>query len=300
MNVTLRQLHAFVLVARFGSFTKAAQEMHITQSAVSLLVRELEIILDARLIDRTTRSARITEVGKEFFAGAERILGDLEHVVANVDQLVAKQRGRVVLTAPLVLSSTFLPGIIAAFKKLYPGIELVLKDSLPDQVLPQVITAAADIGIGTFHQQQHELHSVLLFKESLVAIFPKAHPFSKVPRLTWRDLKGLPILTLPRGSVFRELTEKGFLASGLLLEPSFEATYVGTLIGLVRAGLGIGIIPGYATALADKTSVRWKQLETPVIEREVQLVHRGSASISPATQAFADFVVQRAPSFIGY
>jgi DNA-binding transcriptional LysR family regulator len=300
MNVTIRQLQAFVFVVRFGSFTKAAQEMYLTQSAVSLLVRELETILNARLIDRTTRNIQVTEVGKEFFAGAERILGDLEHVVTNVNQLVAKQRGRVVVTAPLILSSTFLPGIIAAFKKRYPGIELVLKDSLPDQVLPQVITAAADIGIGTFHRQEHGLHTQLLYKESLGVALPKAHPLSKAARLTWRDLKGMPILTLPRGSIFRELTEQGFRAAGLEVEPTFEATYVGTLIGLVRADLGIAIVPGSATALVDTASISWKQLEAPIVEREVLLVHRGTASISPATEAFADFLTQRASSLLRY
>jgi DNA-binding transcriptional LysR family regulator len=274
--------------------------MYITQSAVSLLVRELEQILNARLIDRTTRSIRITEVGKEFFAGAQRILGDLELVVNNVDQLVAKQRGRVVLTAPLVLSSTFLPKLLAAFKKLYPGIELMLKDSLPEQVLPNVMTAAADIGIGTFPPQTHGLHTELLFRESLVAAFPTAHPFSKTIQLTWRDLENIPILTLPIGNVFRELTEQGFRASGLLLKPAFEASYVGTLIGLVGADFGVAIVPGYAMALADRSSIGWKQLESPIVEREVVMVHRGCASISPATQAFADFISKEAPAFHRY
>jgi DNA-binding transcriptional LysR family regulator len=297
MNVTIRQIQAFVFVVRHGSFTKAAQEMFLTQSAVSLLVRELESVLNTRLIDRTTRNIQITEVGKEFFAGAERILGDLEHVVTNVNQLVAKQRGRVIVTAPLILSSTLLPEIIAAFKKRYPGIELVLKDSLPDQVLPQVITAAADIGIGTFHRQGHGLHAQLLYKESLIAALPKLHPLSKASRLTWRDLQGMPILTLPRGSIFRELTEEGFRAAGVTVEPTFEATYVGTLIGMVRANLGIAIVPGSATALIDTATSTWKPLEGPIVEREVLAVHRGSASISPATEAFADFLTQKASSF---
>jgi len=298
MNVTIRQIQAFVCVVRHGSFTKAAQEMFLTQSAVSLMVRELETILNARLIDRTTRSIQVTEVGREFFAGAERILADLEHVVTNVNQLVAKQRGRVVVTAPLILSSTLLPKIIAAFKKRYPGIDLVLKDSLPDQVLPQVLTAAADIGIGTFHRPEHDLHTQLLYKESLGAALPKTHPLNQAARLTWQDLQGVPVLTLPRESIFRELTEQGFRAAGLEVEPAFEATYVGTLIGLVEAGLGIAIVPGSATALVDTGNISWKQLEAPIIEREVLLVHRGPASISPATAAFVDFLIERTDSFL--
>jgi DNA-binding transcriptional LysR family regulator len=234
----------------------------------------------------------ITEVGREFFAGAERLLADLEHVVSHVGQLVAKQRGRVVVTAPLILSSTLLPKVIAEFMQRYPGIELILKDSLPDQVLSQVISTAADIGIGTFHKEVHELHAELLFKDSLVAVFPKKHPISQASKLTWKDLKGLPILTLPRDSVFRDLTEEGFRSAGLVVNPTFEASYVGTLIGFVTAGLGIAIVPGSATVLTDtdNSSICWHRLEEPVIMRDVMLVHRGVGSISPATQAFAEFI----------
>lgn len=293
MNVTLRQLRAFVLVAQFGSFTRAAGAMHVTQSALSLLIRELEKELNTRLVNRTTRSAVVTDVGAEFLASAQRILGDLEHALGNVDKLLAKKRGRVVVAAPLVLSSTFLPPILAGFGARYPGIELVLKDSLPDHVLPQVRAGAADLGIGTFHQAQDDLERTLLFKESLVAVYSREHvwPAPEKARLTWRDLRGAPILTLPRGSVFRDLAEAGFAASGMALEPAFEATYVGTLMGLVKAGLGVAIVPGYATALADPASVVWRRLERPVIEREVLMVHRAGPALSPAAQAFHAYVL---------
>jgi DNA-binding transcriptional LysR family regulator len=291
MNLTIRQLQAFVLVTKLGSFTKAAQSMHLTQSALSLLVRELENTLGTRLVDRTTRSVNVTAVGKEFLANAERILSDINHAITNVDQLVAQQKGRVVVAAPLVLSSTFLTRIVVGFKARYPGIEFVLKDSLPDEVLVQVRNNTADLGIGTFRRTEPEIHRIQLFEESLVAIFPKDHPFSKVRTLTWQHLDGEPLLMPPRTSVFRELAERGFAAAGLTLEPAFEANYVGTVIGLVGAGLGVAIVPGYATALADKGTTRWKPLNKPVVHREVSVVRRADISVSPAAQAFMDFLV---------
>jgi DNA-binding transcriptional LysR family regulator len=85
MNLTLRQIRAFVLVARSGSFTGAAKSMHLTQSALSQLIRELETSLNTRLVDRTTRSVSLTAPGNEFLASAQRILDDLEQAVGNVD-----------------------------------------------------------------------------------------------------------------------------------------------------------------------------------------------------------------------
>jgi DNA-binding transcriptional LysR family regulator len=293
MNVTLRQLRAFVLVGRLGNFTRAAQAMHVTQSALSLLVRELESAMNTRLLDRTTRAVSLTAAGSEFFAGAQRILGELESVIAGVDKLVAKERGRVVIAAPLVLSSTFLPPVLAAFKALYPGIELVLKDTLPMQVLPLVRSGAADLGIGTFSATEVDLERVLLFTEAMVAVFPASHPFASLRRLTWADLASAPILALRSGSVFRDLAEAGFSAVGLTLQPAFEADYAGSLIGLVAAGLGVAILPGYATSLTDKSRIKWRRLEKPVVEREVLLVRKMGSSASPAAQAFVDFLASQ-------
>lgn len=286
MNVTLRQIRAFVLVVERGSFTKAARDMHLTQSALSLLVKDLEEALGSRLIDRTTRSATPTAVGLDFFAGARRILDDLEHAISNLDKLSAKQRGRVVVAAPLVLSSTFLPPILADFRRTYPGIELLLRDTLPGEVLPLVRSGAADLGIGTFRRTEDDITQRLLFRESLGAALPKGHRLKRKPTLIWADLEGEPILALHRGSVFRDLADTGFAAAGLAMEPIFEASYVGTLLGLVATGLGIAIVPGHAVAMADRTLISWKRLEAPVVEREVACAHRTGFSLSPAAEAF--------------
>src|SRR5690606_3003012 len=140
-----------------------------------------------------------------------------------------------------------------------------------------------------FHRTHDDLDRELLFKESLVAVYrPGDLALQDAGKLRWADLAGKPILTLPHGSTFRDLAEAGFAAAGLALEPAMEATYVGTLLGLVRAGLGIAIVPGYATALGDRTHMRWQRLERPVIEREVVMVSRSGIALSPAATALAE------------
>jgi len=291
MNVTLRQLRAFVLVARLGSFTRAAQAMHLTQSALSLLVRELEGAIDSRLFDRTTRAVALTAAGSDFFPRAERVLAELESAIAGVDKLVARERGRVVVAAPLILSSTYLPPILAAFGAKYPGIEVVLQDTLPNQVLPLVRGGAADVGIGTFASDEADIHRTLLFSESMAAAFPAGHAFSRLQQLTWTDVAQEPVLALSRGSVFRDLTEAGFAAAGLMLKPAREANYAGSLIGMVDAGLGVAILPGYAVKLTDPARIGWRRIENPLIDREVSLVQRAGFSLSHAAQGFVDFIV---------
>jgi len=291
MNVTLRQLRAFVLVARLGSFTRAAQAMHVTQSALSLLVRELESAMDTRLFDRTTRAVALTVAGSEFFPQAQRILEDLETAIAGVHKLVAKEKGKVVVAAPLLLSNAFLPPILAAFHAKYPGIEVILQDTLTAGVLAHVRGGEADVGLGTFASSEADIAWTVLFAEAMVAAFPVSHAFATRKRLTWADLAGQPILALRGGSVFRDLTEAGFSSAGIPLRPVFEANYAGSLIGMAAAGAGVAILPGYATKVMDRETVRSLRLEKPVIDRQVALVHRAAGTLSHAAQAFVDFVV---------
>jgi DNA-binding transcriptional LysR family regulator len=104
------------------------------------------------------------------------------------------------------------------------------------------------------------------------------------------------VLALSRGSVFRDLTEAGFAAAGLILKPAREANYAGSLIGMVDAGLGIAILPGYAVKLADPARIGWRRLENPLIDREVALVQRAGVSLSHAAQGFVDFIVSPQPA----
>src|SRR5262245_25797011 len=106
MNVTVRQLRAFVFVAQTRSFTKAAQRLHVTQSALSLLIRQLEDTLQVQLVDRSSRSVELTVAGAELLDSAERLLDDLDATLASVAELGAKQRGKVVVAAPYILSTT--------------------------------------------------------------------------------------------------------------------------------------------------------------------------------------------------
>src|SRR5262245_10067759 len=122
MNVTVRQLRAFVFVAQLKSFTKAAARLHLTQSALSLLIRQLEGNLKVQLVERSTRRVELSAAGLELVSSAERLLEDLDATVDSVAKLGAKQRGKVVVAAPFILATTFLVDVIARFKAQYPTI----------------------------------------------------------------------------------------------------------------------------------------------------------------------------------
>ena len=289
MNVTVRQLRAFVFVAQLKSFTKAAERLYLTQSALSLLIRQLEDNLQVQLIERSTRKVELTAAGLELMGSAERLLDDLDATLANVAELGAKQRGKVVVAAPYILATTFLVEVIAEFRARYPTISVHLKDSLPEQVLMQVRSGGADLGIGSFREWEPGLQWSPLFQEPLVTVYPRGHPIGTLPRLNWSDLAGLPVISLNRDSIFRDLTEDGFSQAGLTLTPAYEVAYAGTALALVRAGLGIAILPQCVGILTDPT-ISLRPLENPQILRSVAVITRNGRSLSPAAEAFADML----------
>jgi len=294
MNVTVRQLRTFVALAQLRGFTRAAAHLHLTQSAVSLLVRQLESQLEIRLFERTTRSVELTDAGRALLPSAERMLGDLGHALDGMKELVAREKGRVVLAAPLLLSSAFLPKALAAFRARHPSITVLLNDSLPQQVLPNVRNRSADLGLGTFAAAEPDLDRVVLFKDPLVAVAPNGHPVARRRQLSWVDLAGTPLIFLTRDSVFRSLAETGFQAAGVQVEPAIEVSYVGTALGLAQEGLGVAIVPGYSRALVNPAKATWRPLTRPQVDRDVSIVRLARRPPTPAAAALTNFLVEYA------
>ncbi len=148
MNITLRQLQAFVAVAELGGFTAAAERLHVTQSALSVMIRGLEGELGLRLFDRTTRTVALTDAGRELYPLAEKTLEDLSSAVAHSRELADVRRGRVTIAATTLVSSMLLPRAIARFGDAYPGIRVALRDGAsPAQIAAMVAGSQVDIGI---------------------------------------------------------------------------------------------------------------------------------------------------------
>ena len=126
MNVTIKQLQAFLAVAELGNFTRAAERLRVAQPALSQHVRELETELALRLFDRTTRRVELTAGGREFRSAATKILAELEHAVRNAHDLAEHKRGRITIAAPPLLAAVILPRAIAEFHARNSGVQIVL------------------------------------------------------------------------------------------------------------------------------------------------------------------------------
>ena len=291
MTVTLRQMQAFAEVARLGSFTKAAAELHLTQSATSALVKELEAKLGLLLLDRTTRSVVLTRAGEEFRGRAERILTDVANAVADSRDLADKRRGQVTIAASPLASATFLPGAIAAFTSIHPYVSVELHDMLTDGIIEQVRNGIAELGIGTFQKSGTEGELVTLFEDHLGVVMSVTHPLAGKRRLRWKDVADQPRIALSQSSAFRPLVDNAFASLGIVpARPRFEVGYMGTAVALVEAGLGISILPERAASLARSKTTCWRPLGHPAVTHPSTLITRAGRSLSPGARAFAEFL----------
>ena len=204
MNVSLRQLRAFVAVARYGSFTLAADSLYITQSALSGLMRDLEQALQVRLVDRSTRRIRLTDVGSQLFPLVQKILDDLDTVMAEVGKLKDLERGLVRVAVPQLLASTWLPPMLAGFRQQHPQIELRLLDSTVETVVSRVFAGEVDFGIGPEREPNSDIEATLLFEVPFLAALPAGHALAARAKLRWEDL-------IAEENVVVTVTHSGFI-----------------------------------------------------------------------------------------
>ncbi|WP_233836645.1 LysR family transcriptional regulator [Paraburkholderia sp. ZP32-5] len=290
-NVTIKQLRAFVVVVQEKTFTSAANVLHVTQGAVSLLVNELEKELGVRLLDRTPRVVELTEAGAEFHPTALRLLHELNAAIADTRGLSNLRRGRVSVAASPLLSALMLPSIVAAYQRNYPDISIVLRDVASGEVRKMVEDAGAELGVGSPEGPGDLLTAEVIQQDDVLLIVPRDHVLCHYPRLSWSDIAGFPLIALTMKNATRLLVDECADKEGVRLNPQYEVSHVGTAVGMVAAGSGIAFVPGYASKIVDTSLVAIRKLDNLVTARPIALLYRRNRSLGPAAQTFRDFLL---------
>jgi len=291
MNVTLKQLRAFVAVARTGSFTLAAERLFLTQSALSGQIKELEQALGLRLFDRSTRRLHLSEVGQGLHPLVEKILHELDDVLAKVDDLKALKGGAVSIAAPQLLASTLLPEVIAAYSRQHPQVRIKLTDCVVEGVIPRVFSGEVDIGVGPERDANSAITATQLFEMPFMAVFPPGHALEQRKTLRWSDLERYPVISLQGQFTERLMGDLYGSARIQGLQPTNEVAFMSTALSMVNEGLGITICMPYAAAQVRLYGLVMRSLTKPVVRRKFYLYTRNGHTLSPAAQSFLDFLL---------
>jgi DNA-binding transcriptional LysR family regulator len=296
MDVNLRQMRAFMAVARFGSFTRAAQLLHLSQPALTVQIRQLEQALGVRLFDRNTRTVSLTAVGRELIPAFQRLLQEFDAVVVNAKDLSAKRHGVVRLACLPSFASTILPGIIAQFRRRHPRVSFVLKDAVGKRILGMVRADDVDFGIGVADAEEPGLETLYLMQDRMHVVFPSRHPLARARKVTLEVLRNYPLVLMDPESSVRAIVDAAFARTGRLAVPACEATYMSSAIGMVRAGLGVTILPSTAMELRANPRLRSKPIEDAGLTRRIVIVRKARRSLSPAAESFVDELLAATPT----
>lgn len=292
MRITLRQMESFLAVAEYGSFTRAAERLHMAQPALSQLIRDLERELGLRLFDRTTRRVELTEGGREFRGASAKILDEIEIAVRNANDLAERKRGRVVIAAPPLLAAVLMPAAIAELKQRHPNIQAVLLDARTDTIVEAVRLGQADCGLGTFSKVEDGIERLPLGRDSLMLFCYADHRFAGRDSVSWKELVNERLIVLTRDSDIRRLVEVGFESGEVPLDPTYEVSMISTAVALVEAKLGIAVLPTYARTVATHKVVTSCPLTNPTIARDIVMIRATGRSMTPAALAMEAIVRQ--------
>jgi DNA-binding transcriptional LysR family regulator len=290
MNVTLRQLRAFVALARTGSFTEAAKTQHVTQSALSGLIKELEQGLGVRLVDRSTRKSQLSEIGQGFYPLVDKILQDLERVLDGIDNLKTLKKGVVRIAAPQLMACTLMPEVIAAYRAAYPEVQIRLADCAVESVLARVASGEVDFGIGPERATMAEISAQTLFEMPFMVVFPKKHALEKHKRISWNDAMQFPFIALQGQFTERLALDLHGSFRELTLNPSNEVAFMTTALSMVSANLGVTACLPYAASLVKLYKLQMRMLHEPEANRKFLVYTRSSTSLSPAAESFVGFL----------
>ena len=295
MNISIRQLSAFISVADNGSFTRASEQMHLTQSAVSGLIKELESSLGIVLFDRTTRQLSLSVVGHHLLPQARRILNEMQLFENEASSLTSLAQGQVRLAVSQFAASS-MPAVIAQFAKAYPDISVSLLDCSAENVLEHIQNIEVDLGVGTergFTEPDDDISADLLYQLPFCVVMPDNHALAQKSEVIWQDLVDTPLITLQGPFIEQVTAELDEEIASHIQQARYKVNFMSTALEMTRQGFGITLCLPYMPEVIDWVSangLQMRPLAQPVKMRRFFIYQRSSRALSPASIAFKRFL----------
>tara|TARA_B110000046_G_scaffold179690_1_gene209264 strand:+ start:1232 stop:2173 length:942 start_codon:yes stop_codon:yes gene_type:complete len=286
LNVTLRHLRTFIVVAQEGSFNRAAEILSRTQPAITLAVKQLEEYIDLKLLERTTRTVSTTVEGENFLPIAERVVRDFDSAIYDLRATSERRIGHVSMAVVPSVATNLLPEIIKTFSTEFPGINLHLDDDSSRGVQHRVERNEVDFGIGSIWKPNKVLQFTPLFADKLQLICHRDHELAKATKpVRWDQLHSVTFLDTGVTRTLRTRQDAG--------ESRFDFPNITTLIAMLRSNLGVSILPSLAIPTSSD-ELKSRPLSPPE-RRNIYLITRKGWTLSPAAEAMMETIIRETP-----
>ena len=286
--------------ARVGNFTRAAAELHVSQSAFTVQIRQLEDALGVTLFDRSKRRVSLTSAGRDVLAPLERIMIDMEAIVGRTRQLAGLRRGIVSIAVLPSVAAQILPEAIRKITQVHPGIVIQVRDVVAAKLIEMVKNEEVDFGIGSRMHSERDLKTSPLLVDNLRAFVAKSHRLGRQETITLKELTSYPLIVTGKDSGVREILEGALKRERLQVNIAYETNFISTAMGMARAGLGVAIMPEYAAAVEMSNEIWTINIEKPKLSRKIEIIQRKDKSLSPASEKMVEVLklsLVRLPEF---
>ncbi|MGC2477519.1 MAG: LysR family transcriptional regulator [Candidatus Sulfotelmatobacter sp.] len=282
----LSQLEVFLAVARERRFSRAADKLFRTQSAVSQTIRKLEDELGEALFDRSSREGVLTDAGKVLYEYAEKLINLRGEAAESLSELHELQKGKLVIAANEFTVLYLLP-VLAEFRRVHPMIKITVERALGSHIPDEVLSYAAEFGVLSYEPQEANLHSVVVFLDELVFVVPPKHPLAPARQVSIRQLGAESFVAHIVNSPYREKVIQLFKSHKTPLHMDLELPTLQAIKQFVAMGNGVALIPEISveTELARGELVRIPVRELQ-LKRKLRLIYRKGANLSHAARAF--------------
>lgn len=286
--MTLKQLKAFLTLVRTLNYAHASQELHISQSALSIAIKSLEEELGGKLFNRNTRKVDVTNEGKSLIPYAKKLLENWEEMESNLKQRFMLNQGTLNLASMPFVTNTILPKVIKSFANKYPNINFSICDVANDNMIEMVQDGVYELGIAFEPIHRDNLVFKPLYQEEFIAVVPKTHPLAGFKGLSWKELSKSSFVTLQAPSSIRQLIDEHCRSHDLNLEIKVECHQISSISGLVSSGMGVSAIPRRCANQIDTMHNVLMEIQGESIYKNVGLVFKKNNEISNITSRFID------------
>jgi len=290
VNITSRQLKAFLLTARYQSFSRAAERLFITQSGMSVLVRELEAQLGYKLFERTTRKVTLTELGSRLLPIADRSLLELEAAAANVGRSASVAKGSFVLGAAPFPAAELLPKAIAAYGQRDPHFQVRLVDAAGAHLVDLVRYGEVDVAVSGVRHDAPDVECGSLARFRLVVIRAAGLPPHLPREARWSDVAAQRMVGFPCDYSIQQLIDEQLALVGRHAPPEVICNYLETQIALVEVGSGVAVIPAFAVPACANRRVTLHPIADPVVSSDLYWITSRARKLPKAAHGFNAFL----------